>query len=114
VPVTPSGFEEQLWSRLVYEVLVAVEEAVVAVPVAVAVAVAVADANEALSCATLRSASFAWLALTPVPAARPMTAADSSAMMAHRTNSNTGQPQRVPFFFPPPRDGTAPAATGLV
>lgn len=112
MPVTPSGFEEQLRSRASYEVLVAVEEAVVAVPVAVAVAVA--DANEALSCATLRSASFAWLALTPVPAARPMTAAESSAMMAHRTNSNTGQPQRVPFLFPPPRDGTAPAATGLV
>lgn len=115
--MTPSGFEEQLSSRSAYDVPVAVGEAVVAVaePDPDPLDAAVADASEELSCATLASAVVALLASTPVPAARPMTAADKRAMMAHRTNSNTGQPHTVPFFLPAgPCGGTTPAATGLV
>lgn len=116
MPVTSSGFEEQLSSRPAYDVLVAVEEEAVAVEDPVALDdVAVADASEELNCAALSSAVLALLASTPVPAARPMTAADKRAMMAHSTNSSTGQPHAVPFLFPTaPWGVTAPAAEGLV
>lgn len=116
VPVTPSAFDEHLSSTSEYDVLVAdVEEAVaVEVPDPEDAPPVVADASEDLSCATVSSAVFALLASTPVPAARPMTAADKRATMMHRTNSSTEQPHTAPFLLAAtPWAGTAPAAAGL-
>lgn len=63
-----------------------------------AVTVVVAAAPPALRAARLDSASFARLASTPVPAAKPITAADNNAMMAESMNTRSVQPQIVPFF----------------
>lgn len=110
VPVTAFGSEEQFLSSCANDVVVAA-----AAPVAVAVAVA--DASEELSWAALASAVFALLASTPVPAARPITAAESRAMMVHSTKTRTVQPHIVPFFFPSPAGFCDPlpsaAACGL-
>lgn len=113
--VTPSGFEEQLSSRDANDVLVADEEAAVEDAVEEPPP-AVADASEELSRAALASAVLALLASTPVPAASPMTAADRRAMMAHRTSSNTEQPNAaLPplFLFLGPAAAPAPAPAAV-
>lgn len=50
--------------------------------------------------ANLVTASFALLASIPVPAARPITAADNSAMIHDRTKVNRLQPHII-LPFPP-------------
>lgn len=109
MPVTADGSVEQFLSRSAHDVL----DGAAASPVAVAVAEA--EARDELSSATLASAVFARLASTPVPAASPITAAESRAMMVHSTNTRTVQPHIVPFFFFPPSAGPcapAPSAAG--
>lgn len=101
VPVTPSGLPEQFSSIEAHDVLVA--------PVAEAVTVAVATA-EAVARAKRSSAVFALLASTPVPAARPTTAANNRAMMAHKMVTKTPQPQSPPFRLSPDADEPTPAA----
>lgn len=102
-PVTPSGLPEQSSSRAANDVLVAAADDAVTVTVAVADVLPVARAKRS-------SAVFALLASTPVPAARPMTAADKRAMIAHKMNTKILQPQSLPFLFPPETDESAPAA----
>lgn len=102
VPVTAAGSEEQFLSSAAHDVL----DAAAASPVAVDVAVA--DARDELSSAALASAVFARLASTPVPAARPITAAESRAMIMHSTKTRTVQPHILPFFFPSPAEACDP------
>lgn len=80
VPVTPAEFVEHPLS-------IALESVDVG-PGAVTVTVA----GEALSAAKRASASFARLASTPVPAAKPMTAVDKRAMIMDRINTSTEHP----------------------
>lgn len=96
VPVTALGSAEQFLSSWANDVLVADAASPVAVPVAAA--------NDEVSSATLSSAVFALLASTPVPAARPITAAERRAIMTQRTKTRVVQPHIVPFFFFPPSD----------
>lgn len=101
VPETPSGLVEQSSSMSAHAVLDA-DGATVLVTVAVA-------APEAVALARRLSALLALFASTPVPAARPTTAADNRAMMAHRIKTKALQPHSVRFRWPP-GDEEAPAA----
>lgn len=66
--------------------------------VALDVGVPVKLVCDALSAASLASASLARCASTPVPAARPITAADSRPMMRESINTSVVQPHIVPFL----------------
>ena len=91
VPLVPSGSLEQPLS-------IALNEVAVGVAVGAAdVADADADVLEAFSAASLAVASFARFASTPVPAASPMTAADSSAMMQDRMKTSVLHPHITPL-----------------
>jgi hypothetical protein len=65
------------------------------------VTVLVAMALPAFTAASFDNASFARLASTPVPAASPITAADSNAMITERMKTNNEQPRMVPFLCLP-------------
>lgn len=71
MPLTPSGLLEQPLSRSLNE----------------------GEDTEALKAASLLLASLARFASTPTPAARPMTAADSRAMMHERIKTSRLHPQ---------------------
>lgn len=96
VPVTALGSAEQFLSSWANDVLVA--------DAAPPVAVAVAAAKDELSSATLPPAVLALLASTPVPAARPITAAERRATMTQSTKTIVAQPHIVPLVFFPPSD----------
>jgi hypothetical protein len=89
VPLTPSGLLEHPLSISLNEVALGTT--------VVTVLVGAADDIEALSAASLFVASLARFASTPVPAARPMTAADSRAMMQERMKTSRLHPQITPF-----------------
>lgn len=89
MPLTPLGLSEHPPSSLLKGVAVGAE--------AVTVLVAVAADPDVLSAASLLVASFALFASTPVPAARPITAADNMAMMQERTKTSRLHPQSTPF-----------------
>lgn len=108
VPVTPPGFPEQLSSMSANDVLVGTED--------VTVTVAAARDAEALA---LASAALARCASTPVPAARPTTAAARMTMTTHSTNTRVVHPRMVPLFFfvlapSPPPGWSAPSSPAAV
>lgn len=109
VPVTPFGLPEQLLSKSANAVLVAAPDDDV---VAVTVTVVVAELPPAVARARRSSAVLALLASTPVPAARPITAADNRAMMVHKMTTKTPQPQNLPFLLFPDGDMPIPALGG--
>jgi hypothetical protein len=84
-------------------VVVAAGDPVVAVPFELTVGVGVAVALTALRLASLLSATLARCASTPVPAAKPTTAAARSPMIQLSKNTSVLTPQITPFldFFPP-------------
>jgi hypothetical protein len=70
-------------------------------PVTVTVLVAGFALIEALSAASFVSASFARFASTPVPAARPITAAANTPMVMERMKTRNVHPQIIPLdLFP--------------
>lgn len=93
-PVVVSSLLEQLLEMEANPVAVAEELA--AVTVTVVDGCVLAEASRA---ASLSSASFARFASTPVPAARPMTAAANTAMMMERMKTRNVQPQTVFLLF---------------
>lgn len=91
VPLVPSG-------SFVHPLSISLKEVAVGAPATVVVLVgAAADDAVAFSAASLFVAMLALLASTPVPAASPMTAADSSAMMQDNMNTSRLHPQSTPF-----------------
>lgn len=88
VPLTPLGLDVQFLSSALKDVAVALG----------AVTVVVAAAPPALNAARLDSASFARLASTPVPAANPITAADSNAIINESMKTNVEHPHIVLLF----------------
>ena len=62
------------------------------------VPVGAAATKEAFRAATWAAASLAWFASMPVAAARPMTAAESMAMMTARRKTRRLQPHTRCFF----------------
>lgn len=87
--MTSEGLLEQSSSNSANDVLVAVED----------VTVTVAVAPDERSWSASACAVFALCASTPVPAARPMTAAERSAMMTLSTNTKAVHPHTVPLLL---------------
>jgi hypothetical protein len=69
------------------------------------------EAVEVTAAASFASASLARLASMPVPAASPITATESIAMMTERINTIVEHPQMVAFLADRPgSDGRPPLA----
>lgn len=100
VPVTAEGSLEQLSSNCANDVLVDVED----------VTVTVAVGRDERSWSASACAVFAMCASTPVPAARPMTAAERSAMTTLSTNTKAVHPHIVPLLLLAPWRSSGPRA----